>query len=1246
MYCAHFGFSRPPFNNTPDPVFYYGTPDHEEALATLEYATFQRKGFVLVTGEIGAGKTLISRLFLQKVEPRANVAVIHHAHLTGRQLLAAICREFELDVPPEADNLQHIERLETFLLEQFAGDRYAVVLLDEAQNLSDEAFEELRMLGNLEADDAKLLQVCILGQPELRVRFSQPGLRQIGQRLFRRFHLHALDRAQCEQYILHRLKVAGCNRPDLFTTEAVSLIFSASAGIPRIVNHLCDNALLAAYGQEHETIDAATVQQVLEQEEAASAPSHPDASGNVVQPAAEQAVLQTVTESATIELNADPVGIESNTDSAEAMPADHAREIDLPQTVRDVVRQMDELASCSQAAADAARAAKESTTQSRAALKIVQTQAIRLREARQMVRAVDERTHRTDNALEALADRTRQQWETMADQVRESHARTQGEFSEQLRTTTEKMRGDFEDRIGTLDRSLHSLDELTHRKLDELTAALERLEDERPSTEMLETIRQQHTEAIDALRARLEERYEEVRSLQQSLAEHAAAHNERHAEDISEISRRVEGYTRRLLGMRHKLVGDMATLTRRLDALAETAVTRAQLEQLAERHASELHSFKESTRAELARVHEHQQASADNLRREHRLVSEQIRDEQTQTAEQLRGEQQSAVHMLREEHIQITDELRREQQETAGQMRDEQTQTAEQLRGEQRSACRELLDRHVRDIQTLCEDYKRDLAVLNRNRAADTDAILDRIGSNRRIVKRLVGGVVERFRATQRQLATLEASSASRQELADLHTRQEAESQKLLQQLESQAGAIQEQFERMSDRVQQAYNDIESLRATTARSDDIERLLRLAAEDREYLKVSLAAQQRDLELLADGLGARCDALLHRLDALPADLATTRQLDEARRAYTEQVRDALAEMVQSKAQLEESISRLAAQGDQTHAELERLAAEAATTRDVEALRDQQEDKIAQLVQRIDLHERHYGHNLHDLSCRVAEHTRRVTALEELERPQPVRIELSPQAGTELGDLIESAHRQHEQLAPAVERAETLASQLEATRERVGQSLDRWDAQADQIDARTDKLRKAAESARQVIDALSRCHRSVQSKLDSKRWQTELTRGEALSQRLEQATDRAHTVVGQLQGALHDFERCQNTADQWDRRHAQARQTVRQLADLLDEAARVGGAVDQNLNRRKKMLEAVAQNTAKLMKVIEAARQDDVPAAGNGHKQHPARLTDRTSPHEGRPETGVHGIDWPVFRMRPPRPAMIINKAAGA
>lgn len=260
MYAEFFGLRELPFNNTPDPRFFFSTPDHDEALASLIYAVQQRKGFVLLTGEVGAGKTLVSRMMLKHFGPKITFASVHHAIQGAGDLLEALCSEFELAVEPGASQNRLVHTFHDFLLAEFSKDVPVVLVLDEAQALSVSAFEQLRMIGNLEADDAKLLQIVILGQPELQERFASHDFHQLRQRIFRTFHLPALGRDLTEEYIRHRLTISGAPHTDIFDRPAIDKIYKHSQGLPRLINTVCDNAMLSAYSANCRRMDGEFVE--------------------------------------------------------------------------------------------------------------------------------------------------------------------------------------------------------------------------------------------------------------------------------------------------------------------------------------------------------------------------------------------------------------------------------------------------------------------------------------------------------------------------------------------------------------------------------------------------------------------------------------------------------------------------------------------------------------------------------------------------------------------------------------------------------------------------------------------------------------------------------------------------------------------------------------------------------------------------------------------------------------------------
>ncbi len=266
MYASFFGLRELPFNNTPDPRFFFSTPDHEEALASLIYAIAEGKGFVVLTGEVGAGKTLVTRLMLRHFGTGIEFACVNNSQVNANELLHSVCTEFNIDAPSNASTVELTRLLQDFLLSSFAMNKPVVLMLDEAQALTREAFEQIRMIGNLEADDAKLLQIVIVGQPELQEMFEANDMRQLRQRIFRSFHLGALTRSQTEGYIFHRLSVAGASFPEkILSASAIDAIFEYSQGLPRLINTLCDNAMLSSYAADTSEIDGPFIKNVIAQ---------------------------------------------------------------------------------------------------------------------------------------------------------------------------------------------------------------------------------------------------------------------------------------------------------------------------------------------------------------------------------------------------------------------------------------------------------------------------------------------------------------------------------------------------------------------------------------------------------------------------------------------------------------------------------------------------------------------------------------------------------------------------------------------------------------------------------------------------------------------------------------------------------------------------------------------------------------------------------------------------------------------
>ena len=244
MYLEFYGLTEPPFTITPNPRFLFYSVKHREAFNHLLYGIRERKGFVQLTGEVGAGKTTLCRALLQELGNNFSTALILNPVLTSDQLVKAVAMEFGLEVQG-LDRLETIARINEFLLDQVRKRRDAVLIIDEAQDLTDDLLEQVRLLSNLETDDRKLVQIVLMGQPELRERLNAYNLRQLRQRITVRYHLNPLSRSELAQYVHHRLQVSGAKGAPYFTGPALWRVYRYSKGIPRLVNALCDKALLA-----------------------------------------------------------------------------------------------------------------------------------------------------------------------------------------------------------------------------------------------------------------------------------------------------------------------------------------------------------------------------------------------------------------------------------------------------------------------------------------------------------------------------------------------------------------------------------------------------------------------------------------------------------------------------------------------------------------------------------------------------------------------------------------------------------------------------------------------------------------------------------------------------------------------------------------------------------------------------------------------------------------------------------------
>jgi type II secretory pathway predicted ATPase ExeA len=290
MYCELFKLTEPPFRLTPDPQFLFASKQHARAKAYMESTIWLADGFVVITGDIGSGKTTLIESFLTDLPADIILAHISQTQLTPVEFLQALLVEFGFK-PFRKKKVELLSMLKDYMVEQYAAGKKILLVIDEAQNLSRQVLEEVRLLSGLETQKEKLLRIILAGQPELANKLDSPRLQQLVQRVRLRFHLGALSKRETHEYIAHRLKVAGAGDRNIFETTACDIVFRYTGGVPRLVNVLCDTAMLCAFAEERTVVDEGLVKAAVEElqwvefSERLHGQAHHDSTGHFASPA-------------------------------------------------------------------------------------------------------------------------------------------------------------------------------------------------------------------------------------------------------------------------------------------------------------------------------------------------------------------------------------------------------------------------------------------------------------------------------------------------------------------------------------------------------------------------------------------------------------------------------------------------------------------------------------------------------------------------------------------------------------------------------------------------------------------------------------------------------------------------------------------------------------------------------------------------------------------------------------------------
>ncbi|MEP0842216.1 MAG: hypothetical protein HRF43_05850, partial [Phycisphaerae bacterium] len=818
-------------------------------------------------------------------------------------------------------------------------------------------------------------------------------------------------------------------------------------------------------------------------------------------------------------------------------------------------------------------------------------------------------------------------------------------------------------------------------RLDDLERELEQLQASAADVETLERWKGEQAVAIDDLGRRLDEAAQsldrvrrEMEARSASLADEQRAAAEKMQGRLLDQLRRVRGLRQRFDQWRQELDSRLEVLAgaqheqgRTIEALgASLAERQRELLALDQRVAARFEEVDQGLR-----THREQAASREEVERmrgEYGTALAEVSERLTREAEALR----LLDERVQAESAAATGENRRRFDELSARVAEQ----AARVRGLHRRLLKwqGVVENQLKQLEGRFADRGEfeEFRAAARDEASEVRARFER---HCQAMDALIEGVVQRCRKVQEQLDTVAGAKADVQQVAQLAERQARDAVDLLARLEGHRQTVREQMEQAFAQWERTQSELSRLAATSAPAEELAALRERQGRDTAQLLDALTAQRGELESLLAGVNRRCDDICDRLAALPPNPVDSGQLDALRTEHAEQIRVVCARIEDGESELNGALRQLSDRCRQLETGIQDLAARAASAEDVEQLRaahareldaiidrldagesahqrevlelnQRWEDlavnvralaasvtptstileleqtvtgNLSELRERIDSAQRREREQMRSLSAAIQQLACRVGALENLERPKPVMLELNVEAGRQLAELSQQARAEREQLTEAARRLESARTALDETARRVEQALAGWRSGAAAVEQRAGELAASTRSAGELLVTMQKAQKILDDKIHSQRWQTELARGETLTGRLDAVIREGSAICVRLHAALRDFDRCREEAEAWSARRDEARQITANLAALLSKGQRAGERFEAEIDRRRRALAALAKNTAGLVNVIEEARLADQGV--------PSRRRPHVEPHDEL----VTQVQWPRLHV---------------